>query len=235
MTSLLPLRHDKNDLDVEDRKYSRLRALLVEDLYHKGIKDERVLEAIGNVPRHLFVDQALRQRAYEDEALPIGLNQTISQPYTVAFQTTLLNPQKGERILEIGTGSGYQAAVLSLMGARVFTVERHKLLYERARALLKELGYRIVTHFGDGTLGWRAFAPYDKILVTAGASGVPTDLLEQLSLPKGDAQGGSLIIPIGDRRGQVMKCITRTGPDEYSQVDTKSFRFVPLIGDGDLS
>lgn len=213
----------------EDRKFSRLRDRLVDEIREKGIHDERVLKAIGAVPRHLFVEQAFQHRAYEDEALPIGLKQTISQPFTVAYQTMLLNPKRNENVLEIGTGSGYQAAVLCEMGARVYSIERHEQLYHRAKKILSSLRYRVVSKCGDGTLGWPAFAPFDKILVTAGALGVPEEVLEQLKDP-----GGLLVIPVGDQEGQVMKHITRTGPTSYDEESTKSFRFVPLIGEGRL-
>ena len=221
-------------MDYDNRKFQRLRARLVEELRQKGIEDERVLHAIGEVPRHQFVEPAFVQRAYEDEALPIGLQQTISQPYTVAYQTMMVNPQKNERILEIGTGSGYQAAILAAMGARVFSIERHEALYKRAKAILSDLGYRVTTKHGDGTLGWPAFAPYDKILVTAGAAGVPEPLLQQLREPDEMHPGGSLVIPIGGEEGQVMRRIMRTGPDTYQQEEWQTFRFVPLIGEGKL-
>ncbi|MDZ4698451.1 MAG: protein-L-isoaspartate(D-aspartate) O-methyltransferase [Rhodothermales bacterium] len=218
----------------DDRKYDRLRARLVEDLRVKGIEDERVLAAIGRVPRHRFVEPAMQQRAYEDEALPIGLNQTISQPYTVAHQTLLIEPKRRDRILEIGTGSGYQAAVLCEMGAEVYSIERHQALHDRAKAILRELGYRVITKCGDGTLGWPAFAPYDKIVVTAGAAGVPEALLEQLAQPKGDTSGGCLVIPVGSADEQMMKRIYRTGEHTYRHEETNVFRFVPLVGEGKL-
>ena len=221
-------------LDREDRKYLRHRARLVEDLRKKGITNERVLEAIGKVPRHRFVEQAFQQRAYEDEALPIGLKQTISQPFTVAYQTMLIDPQKNERILEIGTGSGYQAAVLCELGARVFSIERHEALLQRAKRIFNDLKYRITTKCGDGTLGWPTFAPYDKILVTAGARGVPEPILQQLREPEGDRSGGTLVIPIGEDDSQMMNKITRTGADSYKYEEANTFRFVPLIGDGKL-
>jgi len=201
----------------------------VDEIREKGIHDERVLEAIGRVPRHRFVEQAFLYRAYEDEALPIGLKQTISQPFTVAYQTMLLDPQKNEAILEIGTGSGYQAAVLCEMGARVYTIERHEALYRRAKKILSALKYHVVSKCGDGTLGWPAFAPFDKILVTAGALGIPEEVLKQLRDP-----GGQLVIPVGGKEGQVMKRITRTGPNTYEEENLKTFRFVPLIGEGKL-
>ena len=137
----------------DERVYQRQRADLVDELYQKGLRDERVLAAIGRVPRHQFVEPALRNRAYRDEALPIGLKQTISQPFTVAYQTMMLDPRPDEKILEVGTGSGYQAAILAELGARVFSVERHRPLFERTNVILKELGYRVVTRLGDGTPG----------------------------------------------------------------------------------
>ena len=215
-----------------ERKYQRLRMQLVETLRERGITHEGVLGAIGRVPRHRFVEPAFQGRAYHDEALPIGLKQTISQPFTVAYQTMLLDPQPGERILEIGTGSGYQAAVLCEMDARVFSVERHRALLERTQIILERLGYRVVTRHGDGSLGWPAFAPYDGIIVTAGAPDVPPALLEQLCLPEDGRPGGRLIIPIGAREGQTMNRIIRTGPDDFEREETHTFRFVPLVGEG---
>lgn len=216
----------------EPRTFHRRRAALVEELRQKGIRNERVLSAIEAVPRHRFVEPALQARAYRDEALPIGLKQTISQPFTVAYQTMLLNPVPGERVLEIGTGSGYQAAVLCELGARVFSIERHEALWRRTSALLRELGYRVVTRHGDGTLGWPAYAPFDAILVTAGAGDVPPALLDQLRRPRTGRPGGRLIIPVGDAEGQVMMRITCTGPNSFEREALHTFRFVPLIGEG---
>lgn len=215
----------------EDRKYPHQRRLLVDHLRTNEISSERVLAAIGSVPRHAFVDPALRARAYEDEALPIGMNQTISQPFTVAYQTMLLDPQPGDRVLEIGTGSGYQAAVLSEMGAHVFSIERHKALLERTRAILKSLNYRVVLKHGDGTLGWPAYAPYDGIIVTAGASDVPVPLLEQLRVEGEQGRpAGRLVIPIGDASGQKMNRFRRIAEDDYEREEAHIFRFVPLVG-----
>lgn len=197
---------------------------LLHQLRARGIQDERILGAIGKIPRHLFVDEGLRGRAYEDSALPIGKHQTISQPYTVAYQTTLLNPQPGERILEIGTGSGFQAAVLAELGARVFSVERHAFLYERAKALLPQLGYDPMLRHGDGTQGWLQFAPYDGIIVTAGGLELPHELLYQLKLP-----GGRIIIPVGDREVQTMYRITRQDQETFFEEEFEQFRFVPLV------
>ena len=210
-------------------RYDRARSILVETLREKGITDERVLAAIGAVPRHEFVDNAMRQRAYRDEALPIGLKQTISQPFTVAYQTILLDPQPDERILEIGTGSGYQAAVLAELGARVFSIERHAALLPRTDALLKRLGYRVRTRLGDGTQGWPAMPLFDGIIVTAGGLDVPQALLDQLRPPTEGRRPARLIIPVGDREGQRMLRITRTGDDTYTQETFAEFRFVPLI------
>ena len=220
---------------MDERRYQRQRERLVDVLREKGITDERVLAAIAAVPRHRFVEPALRNRAYEDEALPIGLNQTISQPFTVAYQTMWLQPQKDDRILEVGTGSGYQAAVLCEMGARVFSVERHKPLLDRTLGILEALGYRVVARHGDGTQGWPSFAPYDGIVVTAGAADVPRPLLEQLRVEgEGSRPGGRLIIPVGDLEGQTMNRITRVGPNEYEREESHVFRFVPLVGRGGL-
>lgn len=200
-------------------------------LKERGIEDERVLRAIGTVRRHRFVEPALRSRAYRDEALPIGMKQTISQPFTVAYQTMLLGIEKGDRILEIGTGSGYQAAVLCEMGARVFTVERHRPLLERARSILEGLDYRVVFRHGDGTHGWPSYAPFDGIVVTAGALELPDALLEQLRVPGEKRPGGRLVIPIGGKQGQTMTRITRLGPSDFEREEAHTFRFVPLVGD----
>ncbi len=218
--------------DPEHYKYQRQQARLVDSLRDKGISDERVLSAINVVARHLFVDPALRSRAYLDEALPIGLSQTISQPFTVAYQTMLLEVGEGDRVLEIGTGSGYQAAVLCTMGVKVYTVERLKPLYDRTRRLLRSLGYRPTFRHGDGTLGWPTFAPYDGIIVTAGAAELPKPLLEQLALPDKDKPGGRLVIPIGGPEGQTMNLVRRLGPDDLDRERFDGFRFVPLIGEG---
>lgn len=207
-----------------DHAFNRERLELVEILRKKGITDERVLAAIGSVHRHRFVQTALVHRAYEDVALPIGLNQTISQPYTVAVMTQVLSVTPGDRILEIGTGSGYQAAILSSMGCQVFTIERHLELMNQARMLLETLGHRVVFRCADGTLGWSQFAPYNGIVVTAGAPVVPHSLLKQLK------PGGRLVIPVGDERVQNLKVI-RLLDDNRTHTDTiEGFKFVPLIG-----
>lgn len=198
---------------------------LVSELREKGIKDNKVLEAIQNVPRHIFVDSALSDKAYMDTALPIEAEQTISQPFTVARQTELLQVESGDKILEIGTGSGYQCAILCEMGAKVFSIERHKELYERSRILMRRLGYRATLKAGDGTLGWTAYAPYQGIVVTAGAPVMPEDLFKQLEVE------GKLIVPVGDDKKQIMHRITRTSVDDYEDEHFSSFKFVPLIGE----
>lgn len=221
-----------------ERTYKRRARRLVELLQDKGIDNERVLRAFLNVPRHKFVDQALRRLAYHDEALPIGLGQTISQPYTVAFQTSRLDPQPGDSVLEIGTGSGYQAAILAEMGVNVYSVERHERLLQRARDVLRELGYRAITKVADGSVGWEAFAPFDGILATAGAAKVPDALISQLRLPgsdnradnRADNRGGRLMIPVGESSDQTMLRITRTGPDTVDEERLGQFRFVPFVG-----
>lgn len=205
-------------------KFKQRRKKLVDKLRSKGIENERVLEAFMMVPRHHFVDTALHDRAYEDTALPIGKRQTISQPYTVARQTELLSLMPGEKVLEIGTGSGYQAAILHELGAEVYSIERHKELYERARSILKELGYSIQLKLGDGTLGWSAYAPYDAIVVTAGAPEIPDELVDQLNI------NGRLVVPVGDADKQEMVRITKVRKDEFKEERYKNFKFVPLIG-----
>ncbi|MEX0684878.1 MAG: protein-L-isoaspartate(D-aspartate) O-methyltransferase [Balneolales bacterium] len=214
-----------NESRNDDLKFKRRRLALVEELREKGIKDEKVLAAFESIPRHIFVDSALANKAYADTALPIELGQTISQPFTVARQTELLTIKPGDKILEIGTGSGYQCAILCEMGARVYSIERHKELYERSRDLMKLLNYRPTLKAGDGTLGWSAYALYQGIVVTAGAPVMPEDLLRQLDI------GGRLIVPVGDSKQQVMHRITRTGENDYDDENFSSFKFVPLIGE----
>lgn len=208
-----------------DRKFSSRRKKLVETIREKGIESEAVLQAIQAIPRHRFVDTALENRAYDDIALPIGCGQTISQPYTVAAQTELLNISKGDKILEIGTGSGYQAAILCQMGADVYSVERHEPLYLSAKETLHEIGFRPKLKCGDGTVGWSAYAPYDGIVVTAGAPVVPENLAEQLAV------GGILIVPVGDQETQTMTRIERISEDEFNEKKLRQFTFVPLIGE----
>ena len=208
---------------VDSYKHKGLRRKLVEDIRSKGIQSEAVLAAIDTVPRHLFIDNAFEKFAYRDKPFPIGSGQTISQPYTVAFQTQLLDLTKGDKVLEIGTGSGYQACVLLEMGAKVFTIERHKPLYNQVRGFLPGLGYSPKFFHGDGYLGLPSFAPFDKILVTAGAPFVPEALKEQLKI------GGVLVIPVGDSENQVMTSINRIGQNNYRATEHGDFVFVPLL------
>ena len=204
-------------------KYQGLRRQLNEQLREKGISTESVLEAIGAVPRHFFMDPSLINFAYEDQAYPIAASQTISQPYTVAFQTELLEVLPKHKILEIGTGSGYQTAVLLHLGAHVYTVERQQELYKKSKLLFSKLRlFPKKMVFGDGYKGWVENAPYDRILVTAGAPEVPKSLLQQLKI------GGKLVIPIGEKEQQMIR-YTRTAEKVFDKETFGTFRFVPLL------
>jgi protein-L-isoaspartate(D-aspartate) O-methyltransferase len=209
----------------DNYKQRGLRQKLVKKLVEKGIRDEAVLAAIGKVPRHVFFENALLQHAYQDKAFPIGEGQTISQPYTVAFQTEKLAIRPGDRVLEIGTGSGYQACVLLELGATVYTIEYNRKLFERTRDFLPQLGYRPFFVFGDGSKGLPAKAPFHKIIVTAGAPVVPQALTDQL------AEGGILIIPVGDRQKQSMLRIRKKN-GQLMKEEFDNFAFVPLLGEG---
>lgn len=200
------------------------RKALVEVIKRKGIQDESVLQAMNTFPRHFFFDSALHSHAYDDKAFPIGEGQTISQPYTVAFQTELLQVQPGDKVLEIGTGSGYQAAILYLLGAEVHSIEYNEKLYKKAKKFLPKLGIKIKFYLGDGSKGLPEQAPYDKILVTAGAPVVPKSLTEQLAV------GGSLVIPVGDRTTQKMLRITKKADQQLVEEKFDNFSFVPLLG-----
>ncbi len=206
-------------------KHQGLRQQLVNVLKDKGITNEAVLKAIGNIPRHLFMDSSFLDHAYQDKAFPIGADQTISQPYTVAFQTELLQIKRGNKVLEIGTGSGYQTAVLCELGAKVFSIERQQELFKKTSKFLPKLGYRAKKLiFGDGYKGLVEEAPFDSIIVTAGAPFVPKPLLSQLKI------GGRLVIPVGDDV-QVMTLFVRKGQKEFIQEEFGEFRFVPLLED----
>jgi len=206
-------------------KHQGLRQQLVETIEAKGIKDKNVLDAIGKIPRHLFMDSSFLDHAYQDKAFPIAADQTISQPYTVAFQSELLQINPGDKVLEIGTGSGYQTAVLCLLGAKVFSVERQHELYKKTSKFLPKLNYRAKKLiFGDGYIGLEDEAPFDSIIVTAGAPFVPKPLLSQLKI------GGRLVIPVGDAV-QTMTLFIRKGPKEFEQHEFGEFRFVPLLED----
>ena len=206
-------------------KHQGLRNQLIKSIARKGVRSKEVLQAMAKVPRHLFMDSALESHAYKDKPFPIAAEQTISQPYTVAYQTELLQLESGDKVLEIGTGSGYQTAVLLEMGAIVYTIERQNELFKTAKQFLPKLGYKPrYMRFGDGYKGLPDHAPYDGILVTAGAPFIPKPLLTQLKM------GGKLVIPVGDSY-QVMTVFTRTGEKEYAKKEYDEFRFVPLLKD----
>jgi protein-L-isoaspartate(D-aspartate) O-methyltransferase len=209
---------------VDNYRQRGLRNQLVKKLREKGIKDEAVLGAIGRVPRHVFFDDALLSHAYEDKAFPIGEGQTISQPYTVAFQTEKLQVKPGDRILEVGTGSGYQAAILLELGAIVYTIEYNKKLFERTREFLPTMGYRPYFLLGDGSKGYPPKAPYDKIIVTAGAPVIPDALVAQLKDP------GKLIVPVGNLEKQCMYLLTKKNNSVITE-EFDQFAFVPLLGE----
>jgi protein-L-isoaspartate(D-aspartate) O-methyltransferase len=205
-------------------RHKGMRKLLVSILAEKGIKHPEVLRAIEKVPRHFFFEKAFLEHAYQDKAFPIGEGQTISQPYTVAFQTQLLAPRPGQKVLEIGTGSGYQAAILAEMGVKLFTVEYNRNLYSRASLLLSQMGYKVRMYCGDGSLGLPVYAPFDKIIVTAGAPSVPKTLVDQLTV------GGSLVIPVGDNEKQQMLRINKLEDNKITKESFQMFSFVPLLG-----
>jgi len=209
--------------------YSQKRKDLVDTLKRNGIKDKKVLEALGKVKRELFVSTELKRYAYDNNALPISGGQTISQPYTVAYMTELLDVRPGDKVLEIGTGSGYQAAILCEMGAKVYSIERVHDLFENTAKRFEGLPYHITMKLDDGSIGWKEFAPYDKIIVTAGSPKIPKQLTLQL---KND---GIMVIPIGDKKLQQMVVIKKTegkdGKPEYSINKFSEFKFVPLLGE----
>ena len=199
------------------------RKKLVEELRKKGICDEDVLNAIDRVPRHLFMDPAFLIHAYVDKAFPISSGQTISQPYTVAVQTSLLKVKKRDRILEVGTGSGYQAAVLCEIGAKVYTIERFRDLYLKSQMTLTSLGYNADFFYGDGYEGKPQYGPFDGILITAAAPEIPPKLLPQLKI------GGRLVVPVGNSMSQIMTLVVRKGEDEWETTEHGNFVFVPML------
>ncbi|QCR21947.1 protein-L-isoaspartate(D-aspartate) O-methyltransferase [Pontibacter sp. SGAir0037] len=205
-------------------KHKGMRRALVKLLRDKGIFDERVLAAIETVPRHFFFEKAFVEQAYQDKAFPIGEGQTISQPYTVAFQTELLKLKSTDKVLEIGTGSGYQCCVLLQITPSVYTIEYNRPLYEKAIRFFKTYGLKPHTFHGDGSEGLPSHAPYDKIIVTAGAPTVPKSLMKQLNI------GGILVIPVGDEKTQRMLRITRVQENEFTKEEFTNFKFVPLLG-----
>ena len=210
---------------IDSYKHKGLRKHLVETIRNKGIRDVNVLNAIESVPRHYFFDSSFLNFAYDDKAFPIGAGQTISQPYTVAFQTELLEIRKGDKVLEVGTGSGYQACILAEMGARVYSIERQRSLYDKAVKFIPTLGYTIKLFYGDGYRGLPAFAPFDKIIVTAGAPYIPDALVEQLK------PVGILVIPVGAGDIQIMTTVTKFSEIEFVRREHGTFRFVPLLED----
>lgn len=211
-------------MNIEDSyRHKGLRRKLVEELKHKGIKSQSVLDAINNIPRHAFMDSSFINFSYRDQAFPIGAGQTISQPYTVAFQTQMLDIQPLDKVLEVGTGSGYQCAVLLEMGARVYTIERQRDLYVTAQKILLELGYKPHFFFGDGYEGIPPYSPFDKIIVTAGGETIPKQLLNQLKV------GGKLVMPVGTSLSQEMTLVEKMSENEFCTTEHGSFIFVPLL------
>jgi len=207
-------------------RFKGLRKKLVQHLQTKGIKDPEVLKAFELVPRHFFLETAFVEHAYEDKPFPIGEDQTISQPFTVAYQTCLLAVKAGNKVLEIGTGSGYQACILAEMGAEVHSIERIRNLYEKAQFMIDQLGYtNIRLYQQDGTLGLPARGPFDRILVTAGAPEIPQTYLDQLKV------GGVMIIPVGKQHTQKMLKVIKTDETDYKRETYSDFRFVPLRGE----
>ncbi len=206
-------------------RHQGLRRQLVDLLKEKGITNRLVLDAIGKIPRHLFMDNAFLEYAYQDKAFPIDCEQTISQPFTVAYQTQLLDPVKGEKVLEIGTGSGYQSCVLAETGAKVFTIERHRPLHDATKKRFESLGYfTIKSFYGDGFKGQASYGPYDKILVTCGAPEIPAALVAQLKI------GGLMVIPVGDILAeQVMTTVLKKSEKEVEIFEFDKFRFVPML------
>lgn len=201
-----------------------MRKQMVDELRLKGISDESVLKAIETVPRHLFLDKAFLESAYQNKPFPIGKGQTISQPFTVAYQSQLLDVRAGEKVLEIGTGSGYQACVLDLLGAKVFSIERHEILFKKSRDFIKKLGFsKIRCFYGDGFEGLPGFAPFDKIIITAAAPIIPEKLLQQLAI------GGKMVIPLGEGNKQKMLRLTKIADNNYDREEFEDFLFVPML------
>lgn len=204
-------------------RHQGLRKKLVAEIKSKGITDEVILDAFGRVPRHLFMDSSFLEHAYEDKAFPIGSGQTISQPYTVAFQTQLLELKKGEKVLEVGTGSGYQSCILLEMGVRVFTVERQKKLYEKVKRFFELYPLKPRIFLKDGYLGLPTFAPFDKILITAAVKEIPEPLLKQVKT------GGCIVAPVGGSDVQYMVRLTKVNDDEFKKESFGRFIFVPML------
>ncbi len=212
-------------LQEDSFKHQGMRKKLIDEIRSKGIEDENVLAAMLKVPRHFFFELAFINQAYTDQAFRIGAGQTISQPYTVAYQSSLLKIKKGEKVLEIGTGSGYQTCILCELGAKVFSIERQKELFDKAKVFIPQFGYNPKLFYGDGYKGQPAYGPFDKIIVTCGAPFVPPDLLTQLKT------GGIMVIPVGAGDVQMMTVIIKTGDDMFETHELKNFRFVPMLED----
>ncbi len=200
-----------------------MRRQLVRELKDKGIQDQRVLDAFEAIPRHFFLDNAFAEQAYTNMPFQIGSGQTISHPYTVAFQTELLEIKKGDKILEIGSGSGFQTCMLCEMGAKVYSIERHKELHMKAKLMIRKLNYMARMSFGDGYKGLPTFAPFDKVIITCGAPDIPDVLMDQLKV------GGVMIIPVGEGEEQQMKRITKRSESDYNVEDLGVFSFVPML------
>jgi protein-L-isoaspartate(D-aspartate) O-methyltransferase len=208
---------------IDSYRHKGLRKKLVEELFHKGINSEKVLHAINQVPRHCFMDSGFVQFSYKDQAFPIAAGQTISQPYTVAYQTELLDVEEGMKVLEVGTGSGYQTAVLMELKCKVYTIERQKQLYLHSQKILNQLGYQPVFFYGDGYEGLPAYSPFDRILITAGAPEIPGKLLTQLKV------GGRLVAPVGTAASQEMVLVEKKSEQGYHTTKHGNFIFVPML------
>jgi len=208
---------------IDSIRHKGMRRKLVEEIYRKGIEDQQVLQAIEKVPRHYFMESAFVEFAYKDSAFPIASGQTISQPYTVAFQTHLLGIEKDQKVLEIGTGSGYQTTILMEMGAKVYTIERFKELYAKAQNLLNSMGYYPFFYYGDGYKGLPTYGPFDKILITAAAPNIPEELKQQLKI------GGVIVAPVGNNRTQTMTTLVKVSENEYKETQFGNFAFVPML------
>ncbi|QHL86407.1 protein-L-isoaspartate(D-aspartate) O-methyltransferase [Nibribacter ruber] len=209
---------------MDSYRHKGMRKSLVRTVQEKGIKDQRVLQALEQVPRHYFFEKAFLEQAYQDKAFPIGEGQTISQPYTVAYQTELLQVNSKDKVLEIGTGSGYQCSILLQLTPHVYTIEYNEPLYHKAQKQFELMGLKPHAFLGDGSEGLPKHAPFNKILVTAGAPVIPKALITQLTI------GGMLVIPVGDADTQKMMRITRLGPEDFTKEEFDNFKFVPLLG-----
>ena len=204
-------------------KHKGKRKILIAELRAKGIADEKILEAFDAIPRHFFLDLAFEEQAYSNMAFQIGSGQTISHPYTVAFQTQLLEIEKGMKVLEIGTGSGFQTCILGKLGVKIVSIERHRDLHLKAKKMLEFFNINAKLFFGDGYAGNQSYAPYDRILVTCGAPDVPRELMNQLKI------GGYMVIPVGEGDEQKMLKITKKNSEEYSILEFGTFKFVPML------